>query len=95
MLPTTNHPLRWLMVGIGVASATALAQLSAPSHLPLWAVALVGPGVIGELLVGGVHGGAPEWLRAGAWSVANGAFWAAAFKGLSVIARRVGRLRNS
>ena len=38
---------------------------------------LFAPAAIGEVLVGGVHGGAPEWLRLFAMCLSNAAGWGA------------------
>jgi hypothetical protein len=41
----------------------------------LWQILLV-PGVIGQMLIGGAHGGASEGALKIAGSIANGLFWA-------------------
>jgi hypothetical protein len=88
----------WALLAIGVACATAAAYEHASSDSPL--IWLYAPGFIGEVLAGGVHGGASERVLEAAWSVANGLFWATALKilfFLGRVARRAygGRFRST
>jgi hypothetical protein len=72
--------LPWLVLGAVLAGFTAVAYERIPedSHSPLlW---LFAPGLIGEMLVGGVHGGAQESTQEIAWSISNGLFWTAVLR---------------
>jgi hypothetical protein len=76
----------WLIIEAALTCATSIAyeKIPASSHALLgW---LIAPGLIGELLVGGVHGGASQATREVAWSEANGAFWAVVLKSVFVAA---------
>ena len=67
-----------LAVAIAIATAIAYAKISAGSHSPfIW---LFAPGFIGEVLLGGVHGGEPESVLRIGWCIANGLFWTGALR---------------
>ncbi|HEV7704575.1 MAG TPA: hypothetical protein VGO46_09795 [Gemmatimonadaceae bacterium] len=61
---------------LACAFAIAFDRISEVSHSPLeW---LLAPGIIGEILVGGVHGLSSESIQNIALGVSNGVFWTAA-----------------
>lgn len=55
-----------------------------------WA-ALFTPGVIGIMLVGGVHGEAPPWLQGIAWGLTTAIAWWAIFAVMFHLARLAAR----
>jgi ABC-type iron transport system FetAB permease component len=70
----------WLVLAVAIVLATAIAYERIPegSHSPfIW---LFAPGFIGEVLLGGVHGGEPESVLKLGWCIANGLFWTGALR---------------
>jgi hypothetical protein len=73
---------RALRIAVFAAAAVALATayLAARAYAGAevgdgWYIPLFAPGVVGILLVGGVHGDAPPWLLVAAASATTAAAW--------------------
>ena len=66
--------LLWVIVTLGMTGGAALIVQS-PDPLTGLLRYLFAPGVLGYLLVGGIHGGASETTLKGAYVLANGLAW--------------------
>ena len=90
MLSALDRRARLAALVIAAASVIHAVQPWQGAGSVPWYEPLLLPGVIGFMLVGGVHGGAPPWLMVLAYGVANAGAWGLLAYGLTRLLSRAG-----
>ena len=84
---------QFVAVTLLASSITALVILRQTGTMPGWLVPFFAPSAIGFMLVGGAHGGGPNWLLVTAGALANGIAWGLLIALLTGVYRAVARPR--